>query len=144
MMKRAVPILLTLALLAGCATWERANREWERWTRPDTPPAEQPAEPTPEPPRPPEADNNRFLWKPISESRPGAAVLFPARLTVDGMTANGERPAVVRGRTNGNRPTFFMAQQGAAYGSPVEVVAYHGGAEVGRWTVPHGADRWER
>ncbi len=141
-MKRAVPILITLAaLLAGCATWERANREWERWTRPD-PPAEQPADPTQ--PKPPEADNNRFLWKPISESRPGAAVLFPARLTVDSMTANGDDPAENRGRTNGNRPTFFMPHRGAHYGSPVLVIAYHGGAEVGRWTVPNGANRFER
>ncbi len=137
-MKTGALIILT-ALMTGCATIERIERQIDRWR--GGPTQEQP---TPEQPRPPEADNNRFLWKPISESRPGAAVLFPARLTVDGMTANGQSPAENRGRTNGNRPTFFMAQQGAAYGSPVVVVAYHGGAEVGRWTVPNGADRWER
>ena len=104
-------------------------------------------QPKPEPqPKPlPEIGINKFLWKPVSESRGGrAAVLLPAKIDEAIVTVNGEMPAENRGRTNGNRLTFFLAKTGAAYGSNVKVRAYDGAELINEWTVPDGAARYER
>ena len=124
---------------------EKIKREIERWQqRIDEWRGKNEPEPTPEPtPEPPSGETpiNRFLWKPVSESRGGrAAVLLPARIESADITVNGERPAENRGRTNGHRLTFFLAKTGAAYGSSVIVTASNGES----WTVPNGANRFER
>ncbi len=90
-----------------------------------------------------EAGVNTFLWKPTSETRGGrAAVLLPANLNASGITVNGEAPAENRGRTNGNRLTYFLSRSGAEYGQNVSVVALSGGTVLRRWTIPNGGSRW--
>ena len=130
-------LLCAVLTLTGCASVRSRIDDWRGRTPPER---EQPApEPTPE--KPAEKPINRFLWKPVSESRGGrAAVLLPSRIESADITVNGERPAENRGRTNGHRLTFFLAKTGAAYGSSVIVTASNGES----WTVPNGANRFER
>ena len=123
----------------------KIKREIERWHRRiDELRGKSEPDPTPDPtPEPPSGETpiNRFLWKPVSESRGGrAAVLLPARIEAATITVNGQPPAENRGRTNGHRLTFFLAKTGAAYGSGVIVKASNGES----WTVPNGANRFER
>jgi hypothetical protein len=90
-----------------------------------------------------EVGDNTFLWKPVSETRGGrVAVLLPANMSASTITVNGESPAEVGSRANGNRQHFYLRQTGAAYGQNVAVIAFAGGSVLRQWTVPDGASRW--
>ena len=141
-MKNIIRISLLCAMLAssGCATWHQIRDRIDDWAGYEPPNQEQP-EPEPTPEKPAERPINRFLWKPVSESRGGrAAVLLPARIESADITVNGERPAENRGRTNGHRLTYFLAKTGADYGKNVTVTSTSGES----WTIPDGAKRYER
>ena len=82
------------------------------------------------------------LIKGESSTRNGrAAVLLPCEESADAVSLNGEKNNEAVGRTNGNRPTFFMPKTGAAYGAPVTVVSYCNGVEKKRWTVSKASGR---
>ena len=118
-----------------------AIRGKERHIEDATPPDATPPDATP----PVESGNNRFLWKPESESRQGrAAVLLPANIERATLLVNQEPPAEIRGRTNGNRLTFFLKYTGAAYGKNVNVIASDAGNVIQTWNIPDGSKRWER
>lgn len=115
------------------------QEELERDKPSTTPEEDEPAEES--------TGTNRFLWKPVSETRPGAAVLLPARirqedisgeLRIDGRTHEvlEHRP----GYANGNRVHYFLRKTGGQYGRNVRVeVPLKSGGEA--WTVPDGSKR---
>lgn len=132
-----------MAVMLGCSTADkqRIEDEWDK-IKPDT--ATTTTTTTTQPLPPSLQGSQVFLWKPSSESRGGrAAVLIPACVLADGVTANGEASREPVGRTNDNRETFFMPRAGSGYGNDVTVVAYWQGVETGRWSVPQGGARKE-
>lgn len=149
----AVIPLLVLAL-TGCESAEEDSGSF--WSQQEETPAaaEQSQTQTPSPAAPAEetpatgetggeVGDNTFLWKPVSETRGGrVAVLLPANMSASTITVNGESPAEVGSRANGNRQHFYLRQTGAAYGQNVAVIAFAGGSVLRQWTVPDGASRW--
>ncbi|PKL49012.1 MAG: hypothetical protein CVV42_07535 [Candidatus Riflebacteria bacterium HGW-Riflebacteria-2] len=93
-----------------------------------------------------------FLWKPISESRGGVAViLLPSKYRHEQFNKkiwiNGQTNEVLDWRpdyANGNRMHIFLKKKGAQYGGPVTIEL--GLAKGGRvkWEVTNGANRTER
>jgi len=93
-----------------------------------------------------------FLWKPISESRGGIAVIllpskyrheqFNKKIWINGQ--EGELLDWREGYANGNRMHIFLKKKGAQYGGPVTIEL--GLAKGGRikWEVANGANRTER
>ncbi len=141
---------LVLAL-TGCESEDENTGAF--WSQQDAAPTE--ADQTPEPNAPaeenPDADDgggeevgdNTFLWKPVSETRNGrAVVLLPANMTASTITVNGESPAEAARRANGNRQHFYLRQTGSAYGQNVAVIAFSGGSVLRQWTIPDGGSRW--
>lgn len=141
-MKNLLMMLTTALMLTGCATVrEWAVEEIDEWAWDGNVPEEIQE---PEPEKPQEQSNQRFLWKPASESRDGrAAVLLPARIDSATIRVNGDGPAETRGRTNGRRLTFFLGKTGSAYARPVTVLAIDDGETIATWIVPDGAERHE-
>jgi hypothetical protein len=91
---------------------------------PDVPPVVPPVTPPADDPPPAVQGDNTFLWKPVSETRQGrAVVLLPANVDATKITVNGEAPAEYAGRRNGNRQHYFLRKTGAAYGANVDVIA---------------------
>lgn len=96
---------------------------------------------------PREADDNSFLWKPISDGDGKAAVITPANLTLRALSVRyGKREEYARGvgRGNGNRQNWRLKMPGAKYGKRIVVVGLERGGGEHRWVVPNGANRWRK
>jgi len=96
--------------------------------------------------------NTRFLWKPDSDTRPGACVLLPCQIRQEdiynkGLTINGDKNQVYehrQGYANGNRIHLFLHQKGWSYGGTVIVELPLRSGDTLKWTVPNGGARYEK
>lgn len=85
--------------------------------------------------------DNNFLWKPVSDNGKKLVVLLPAALgKAEKVTANG-RSLAFSAMGNGNRAHYRGDAQGAAYGSPANVVATFPGGRTESWVVPTAGKR---
>ncbi len=93
-----------------------------------------------------------FLWKPISDSRGGVAViLLPPKYRHEQFNKkiwiNGQAGEVLDWRpdyANGNRMHIFLKKKGAQYGGPVKIeLGLTSGGKI-QWDVANGAKRTER
>ena len=100
----------------------------------------------------PISGNARFLWKPDSESRPGAAVLLPYQIRQEdiyhkGLVINGDKGQVYehrQGYANGNRIHIFLHRNGGEYGNNIKVELPLKNGNILTWTIPQGAARYEK
>jgi|GEM_PF-1986310 len=93
-----------------------------------------------------------FLWKPISDSRGGVAViLLPPKYRHEQFNKkiwiNGQAGEVLEWRpvyANGNRMHIFLKKKGAQYGGPVKIeLGLAKGGKI-QWNVANGAKRTEK
>ncbi|NLF95397.1 MAG: hypothetical protein GX569_01580 [Candidatus Riflebacteria bacterium] len=93
-----------------------------------------------------------FLWKPISDSRGGVAViLLPPKYRHEQFNKkiwiNGQAGEVLEWRpvyANGNRMHIFLKKKGAQYGGPVKIeLGLAKGGKI-QWNVANGAQRTEK
>ncbi len=98
------------------------------------------------------AGDNRFIWKPQAETRPGLAVLFPSFYSIKDVSdiyvkdAGGTtRPfeKFQKKETNGNLIHAFFEEPGSAFQAPITAVLVFNDGKTKEWSVPSGADRHE-
>jgi hypothetical protein len=93
-----------------------------------------------------------FLWKPISDSRGGVAViLLPSKYRHEMFNRkiwiNGLANEVLEWRNdyaNGNRMHIFLKKRGAQYGGKVKIVLGLAGGGKIQWNVADGSKRTEK
>jgi hypothetical protein len=95
--------------------------------------------------QPPAGTSLDLLWKPDSETRPGAALLFHKSLgEVKDVTINGEDETHEnRGPTNGDRWTVFLKRRGSKYGSDITVRARPYTGHLAEWRIADGGRRYD-
>ena len=141
---RTIITLLWVLLLLGCELDEIADIVQDKG-KDDKPVAEE-VIPVPI------TGNARFLWKPESESRPGAAVLLPYQIRQEdiyhkGLVVNGDKGQVYehrQGYANGSRVHLFLNRKGHEYGNNIKVELPLKNGNILTWTIPQGAARYEK